>query len=399
MTAGANGHPLRIAIIAGEASGDHLGGPLMREISQRLGGRVEYFGIGGADMSAAGLEAIFPMSEIAVMGPLAILRRLPELYRRIKDTAKAITAWAPDVLVIIDCPEFSHRVASRVRGQRPQQPIVNYVAPTVWAWRPGRAKAMLAYVDEVMAVLPFEPEVYAKLGGPRCRYVGHAAGERPRADSEHVARLRNRAAPDGPVLVVMPGSRMNEISRLMAPFGDAVSDIAAREPNLGVLMPVLPHTKAAVEIAAADWSVKPLIVTGEIERYAAMEAGDAAIVASGTATLEMALAGTPMVVGYRTEAVSAWFLRHLISVKSIVLANLIHGSNAVTELIQNDCTGERLAEAVWPLLRNTPQRRDHLEALAEIGQKVRALGKSPSAAAADIVLEAAGRAPRPDVPE
>ncbi len=398
MSAETNGHPLRVAIIAGEASGDHLGGPLMREISQRLGGKVEYFGIGGADMSAAGLAAIFSMSEIAVMGPLAILRRLPDLYRRIRNTAKAITAWAPDVLVIIDCPEFSHRVASRVRSHLPQLAIVDYVAPTVWAWRPGRAKAMKAYVDDVMAVLPFEPEVFSNLGGPRCRYVGHAAGERPPADRQSVARLRNRASQSGPVLVVMPGSRMNEISRLMAPFGDAVSQLAAKAPNLGVLMPVLPHTKSAVDIAAANWSVKPLIITDEIERHAAMAAGDAAIVASGTATLEMALAGTPMVVGYRAEAVSVWFVRHLVSVKTIVLANLIHGTNVVPELLQNDCTGERLAEAVWPLLDDTPQRREHLEALAEIGRKVRAPGTSPSAAAADIVLEAAGRAARPDVP-
>ncbi|MFV2091844.1 MAG: lipid-A-disaccharide synthase [Hyphomicrobiales bacterium] len=383
--------PLRIAIIAGEASGDHLGGPLMREIFRRMSAEVEFFGIGGADMTAAGLNSIFPMSEIAVMSPLEILRRLPSLFRRIRQTVDAIIDWAPDVLVIIDCPEFSHRVASRVRARRPRLPIVDYVAPSVWAWRPWRAKSMNSYIDEVMAVLPFEPDVYVRLGGPRCRYVGHAAGERPSADPEMVARPREQTSSGGPVLVVMPGSRMNEINRLMAPFGDAVTRLTALAPTMGVVIPVLPHTKAVVERAVENWLVKPLIVTDEAERHAAMAAGDAAIVASGTATLELALAETPMVVGYRADLVPAWAVKYLLSVKSIVLANLVHETNVVTELIQSHCTGERLAETVWPLLSDTPQRRDHMAALVEISRKVRSPGKSPSAAAADIVLEAAGR--------
>ena len=391
MTEASSARPLRIAIIAGEASGDHLGGPLMREIAGRLDGAVDFVGIGGAEMTAAGLTSIFPMSEIVVMGPLAILRRLPSLRRRILETVEAIIAWSPDVAVIIDCPEFSHRVASRVRARDPGLPIVDYVAPSVWAWRPWRAKSMRRYVDEVMGVLPFEPEVFARLGGPRCRYVGHSAGERPPADPGVVARLRRQASARGPVLAVMPGSRMNEISRLMAPFGDAVTKLAAQAPSMGVIMPVLPHTRAVIEEGTAGWPVKPVFVTEETERHAAMAAADAAIVASGTATLELALAGTPMVVGYRMEAISALILRPFVSVQSIVLANLVHGTNAVTELFQKDCTGEKLAQAVWPLLNDTPRRRAQMEALADIGRKVRATGKPPSAAAADIVLEAAGR--------
>ncbi|VAW09970.1 Lipid-A-disaccharide synthase [hydrothermal vent metagenome] len=391
MTGATSARPLRIAIIAGEASGDHLGGPLMRELAMRLDGDVDFLGIGGTEMTAAGLTSIFPMSDIVVMGPLAILRRLPALRRRIVQAAEALVAWSPDVTVIIDCPEFSHRVASRLRARDPGLPIVDYVAPTVWAWRPWRAKSMRRYVDEVMAVLPFEPEVFARLGGPRCRYVGHSAGERPPADPKAVARLREQASAHGPVLVAMPGSRGNEITRLMTPFGEAVARLAALAPSLGVIMPVLPHTRPVIEEATAGWPVTPVFVTEETGRHAAMAAGDAAIVASGTATLEMALAGTPMVVGYRMEAISAVILRPLVSVQSMVLANLVHGSNAIPELFQNNCTGKKLADAVWPLLNDTPQRSAQMEALADIGARVRATGKPPSAAAADIVLQAAGR--------
>ena len=385
------GRAPRIAIIAGEASGDHLGGPLISELQSRFEGQAEFTGIGGEDMVARGMVTLFPMSEIAVMGPLAILRRLPSLLRRIQQAAQSIVDWQPDVMVIIDCPEFSHRVASRVRAKLPDLPIIDYVAPSVWAWRPWRAKSMVRYIDDVMAVLPFEPDVFVRLKGPRCRYVGHSAGERLSSDPGLIADLKARIPNQGPLLVVMPGSRMNEINRLVEPFSEAVARLVAEEPSLGVIMPVLPHTRDVIQAATANWAVQPTIVTDEKERHAAMEAADAAIVASGTATLELALAGTPMVVGYKMEAITAWVFRPLVSVPSIVLANLIHGDNPVPELFQSQCSGQKLAEAVGPLLRDTPQRRAQVVALADITQKVRAPGKPPSAAAADIVVEAIER--------
>ena len=214
--------PLRVALVAGEHSGDQLGFKLMRALREARSGDVAFSGVGGEAMEAEGLKSLFPISDIAVMGILPVLARLPTLLARIRRTAEAIIADRPDVLVIIDSPDFTHRVARRVRAALPRLPIVDYVSPSVWAWRPGRAKAMLTYVDCVLALLPFEPEAYRRLGGPRCVYVGHPLIERlgelrPNADEAR------RPASGPPLIVVLPGSRRSEVTRLMADFGGALA--------------------------------------------------------------------------------------------------------------------------------------------------------------------------------
>jgi len=379
--------PVRIALIAGEASGDHLGAALIDALAARLP-HLETFGVGGAEMLGRGFSSCFAMSEIAVMGPVAILRRLPQLLARIRQTAAYVVDARPDLVVIIDCPEFSHRVARRVRKAMPGLAIIDYVAPSVWAWRPGRARAMRAYVDEVMALLPFEPEMFARLGGPRCRYVGHPAVERAAADAARIDSLRARAAADGrPLLAVMPGSRMNELRRLNGPFRDALAILAAADRPPAVVIPTLPHLEPGLAREAAGWPLRPLVVSAEPDRRAAMAAADAALVASGTATLELALARTPMVVAYRAEPLFAW-IRHFFPIHSIVLANLVHGGAPVPEFYQGRCTGRRLAAAVAPLLVAGPEREAQLRALDEIARKVTGDGTPPSERAAEIVLEA-----------
>lgn len=379
----------RIAIIAGEASGDRLGGALMTEIRRRAPDSV-FIGVGGEDMTDAGLSPLFPMSEIALMGVFAIAKRLPSLLRRISETVAAIVAADPDVLVIIDCPEFSHRVARRVRARAPGLAVVDYVAPSVWAWRPGRARAMRAYVDDILALLPFEPEAFARLGGPRCHYVGHPAIERPAPETAVLNALDLRLAGADPVLAVLPGSRFNEITRLVGPFGEAVARLRADIPGLGVVIPALANTSDWIAAAVAGWDPAPVIVTDEADRHAAIVRADAALVASGTATLELALAGTPMVVGYRMERFYS-VIRRFLPVHSIVLANLIHGGNPIPELFQGACTGDRLADTVRPLLTDTPARRAQMDALAEIGARLADIDKPPSVAATDIVLDAVAR--------
>jgi lipid-A-disaccharide synthase len=391
--AGASG-PLKIALVAGEPSGDILGADLMAALERRHDGPVRFSGLGGDRMVAAGLETAFPMAEVAVMGPLAILERLPHLLRRIADATRAVLAADPDLLVIIDAPELTHRIARRVRRRRPALPIIDYVSPSVWAWRPGRAAKMRSYVDHVLALLPFEPDVHRRLGGPECTYVGHPSieryGEVTAADDQELARRLGLDRASVP-LVVLPGSRPSEVDRLMQPFGEAVGLLAAQVGPLAVLLPTLPHVRPQVEAALAGWPVRPHILTGDADKWAAFKLARGALAASGTVTLELALAGTPMVVAYRVDGI-ARMLRPLVKTPHFALANLIVGERAFPELVQEDCTAAKLASALTAILADGPTRANQLARLARIPPLLLAAGPSPSEAAAAVVLDHAPRA-------
>ncbi|HEY1886618.1 MAG TPA: lipid-A-disaccharide synthase, partial [Roseiarcus sp.] len=260
------GDPLQVALVAGEHSGDQLGFKLMRALREARPGDIAFFGVGGEAMEAEGLKSLFPIGDIAVMGILPVLARLPTLIARIRATAAAIVAAKPDALVIIDSPDFTHRVARRVRAALPKLPIVDYVSPSVWAWRPGRAKAMRSYVDCVLALLPFEPDAYRRLGGPRCVYVGHPLIERlgelrPNADEAR----RPASAP--PLIVVLPGSRRSEITRLMADFGGALAALRQSVGPFSLVLPTLPHIEREVRALAARWREPPTITLGEEAKY------------------------------------------------------------------------------------------------------------------------------------
>jgi lipid-A-disaccharide synthase len=381
--------PLDVFIVAGEHSGDQLGFKLMRSLRDRLGVEgVRFRGVGGEAMEREGLHSLFPLSDIAVMGILPVIKRLPTVLARIKATADAIVAAPPDVLVIIDSPDFTHRVARRARRRLPRLPVVDYVSPSVWAWRPGRAKAMRRYVDHVLALLPFEPEAHERLGGPACSYVGHPLVERL-AEFRPSAAERALRDQSPPMLLVLPGSRRSEIARLMQPFGETVAQVAAGLPGLRVVLPAVTHLEPEIRQAAASWSVAPEIVTGETAKLAAFRGARAALAASGTVTLELALAGVPMVVAYKVSKLEEQ-LKHLITVSSIVLPNLILGANAIPELIQDDCTPDRLAAALAPLLGDTPERRTQEAAFAHLDELMATGGEAPSERAADLVLATAG---------
>ena len=267
-----------------------------------------------------------------------------------------VTEASPDILVIIDSPDFTHRVARRVRAKDPGIPIVNYVSPSVWAWRPGRARAMLKYVDHVLALLPFEPEAYRRLRGPPCTYVGHPLTEqlsalRPNADEAA------RRAESPPVLLVLPGSRRSEIRHHMAVFGQAVARLQQEGVAFELVLPTMPHLQEAIVDAVKGWPVQPQVVIGEQEKRAAFRIAHAALAKSGTVTLELALAGVPMVTAYRTGSVEAWILRRAIKVNSVILANLVIGENVVPEFLQEDCTPEKLAQALHEVLGDCELRR------------------------------------------
>ena len=378
---------LRVALVAGEPSGDQLGFKLMRALRAQAGGEVEFLGVGGEAMEREGLTSLFPLADIAVMGVLPVLARLPTLIERIRRSAAAIIAARPDALVIIDSPDFTHRVARRVRRALPALPVIDYVSPSVWAWRPGRARAMRAYVDCVLALLPFEPAAHERLGGPRCVYVGHPLIERIGEFRPNEAEARRRAA-DPPLVLALPGSRRSVVARLMADFGAAIAAAERASGPFEVVLPTLPHVEDEVRTHAAKWPRPPRIVIGEVEKLAAFRNARAALAASGTVTLELALAGVPLVGAYKVSGLEAQ-LRHVITLPfSILLPNLVLGEPAIPEFLQRDCNPSALAAALVPLTREGPAREAQLAALAKLDALMRlADGRTPSAHAASAVLE------------
>ena len=378
---------LRVAVVAGEPSGDQLGFKLMRALSEQTNGEIAFLGVGGAAMTAEGLASLFPLTDVAVMGILPVLARLPTLIDRIRRASAAIAAARPDALVIIDSPDFTHRVARRVRRALPDLPVVDYVSPSVWAWRPGRARAMRAYVDCVLALLPFEPEAHRRLGGPRCVYVGHPLVERLAELRPGDEEARRRAAKP-PLVLALPGSRRSVIARLMADFGAAIAAAEREAGPFEIVLPTLPHVESDVRALAALWPRPPRIVVGEAEKFAAFRSARAALAASGTVTLELALAGVPLVGAYKVSGVEA-LLRPLVTLPfSVLLPNLALGEAAIPEFLQGDCRPEALATALAALVSDGPARSAQLAALDQLDARMRlADGRPPSAHAAAAVLE------------
>ncbi len=382
-----------ISLLAGEESGDQLGAALMAALRDRLGSRLTFHGLGGPRMSAAGLPAEFGMGEIAIIGLTTVVRRLPQILSRIRDTAESIIEADPDVLVIIDSPEFTHRVARIVRRRAPWIPIVDYVSPSVWAWRPGRARVMLDYVDLVLAVLPFEPEVYIRLGGPACTYIGHPLIEKVGILRPALGERVPLERAERPVLLVLPGSRFNEIKRHMEPFGEALAEIVRRHGPVEAILPAVGHLAGEIRERVRAWPVKPTIVDGEEAKLGAFRRAHAALAASGTVTLELALSGVPMVVAYRVEKVLQPF-RRLVRIPSVVLANVVLGDAVIPEYLNRDSLPDTLAGAVLPLLKESPERARQEQAFARLDALMDVHGGAPSDRASQHIVELVGRGRR-----
>lgn len=381
----AGAEPRTVFLVATEESGDRLGAALMRELRQRFGAAVRFAGVGGRQMAAEGLPSLFPIEELSIIGLAAVLRRLPSILRRLRETAVAAVAASPAAVVLIDSPDFNLRLARRIRASDPDIPIIDYVAPTVWAWRSGRARAMRGSVDHVLAILPFEPEALRALEGPPCTYVGHPLLEQlPTLRPDVAEAARRETSP--PVLLVLPGSRRSEIAHHMPIFGETIALLHAQGVAFDPVLPTMPHLHDAIVAATARWSVKPRIVVGESEKKAAFRVGRAALAKSGTVTFELALAGVPMVAAYKAGQVEAWLILKIISATSVILANLVVGENVVPEFIQKDCTAQNLAPALRDVLADTPQRKRQVDAFARIDAIMATGGRSPSACAADVVV-------------
>lgn len=378
---------LRVFLVAGEPSGDALGAGLMAALRRAAPGPVAFAGVGGERMGAEGLESLFPMSDLSVMGLAEVLPRARRLLRRLRRTAAAARESRPDAVVTIDSPGFNLRLARRLRGL--DAPLVHYVAPSVWAWRPGRARTMAALYDRVLALLPFEPPFFER-AGLKCVHVGHPAAEPGPAPDAAAFRERRGIPPEAPLLAVLPGSRDGEVRRMLPIYLAAVDRLRARVPGLRLATATTPAVARAV--AAAAWPLPPESVGDAEGRRAAFAAADAAIATSGTVTLELAAASTPMVVCYRVAPVTYAALRPLVKVDRYALANLVLGRRAVPELIQSRCTPKAVAREAGRLLVDSAARTAQIAALARAVAALRGdgSGASPSDRAARAVLDAIG---------
>lgn len=355
---------MEIFLTAAEASGDKLGASLMTAL-RATNSDIKFSGVGGHAMESQGFVSRFPMSDLAVFGFADVVRSFSRLRQRIQETADAIIASRPSAVVLIDSFGFSFQVAKRVRTKAPDIPIIKYVAPQVWVWRQGRAKAMRPFFDHTLALFPFEPEVHRKLNGPPCTYVGHPLLEeisfmRPSAEEF----MRREKSP--PLVVVMPGSRRSELRSLMKTFGEALSLIQKTCGQFELVLPTLPGLEPIVREAATDWRVKPIIVTTESKKFEAMRQARVAIAASGTATLELALARVPHVGAYRIRWWEAAIARLLVKVNMALLPNILLNERIVPELLQENCMPEKIAAAAIPLFESQAARDRQLDAFVRL---------------------------------
>jgi lipid-A-disaccharide synthase len=378
-----------IYVIAGEPSGDLLGGRLMAGLKARTGGDVRFAGIGGAAMRAEGLDSLFPMAELTVMGLVEVLPRIPRILRRVKETLADIEARQPDAIVTIDSWGFTGRVQKACKQRFPHIPRVHYVAPMVWAWKPERTKKLAAVLDLLMTLLPFEPHWFEK-DGLRSVHVGHPVVESGAEKGDGAGfRARHGIAADGRVLVVLPGSRQSETGRLLPVFVRTLDLLACDHPDLTLVVPTVETVVDKVKAAAARWPLRTIVVEDRAEKYDAFAAGDAALAASGTVALELALAGLPTIITYRVAPLTAFVATRFMGLKIAwaTLVNMVMDKAVMPEFLQDNCRPELIAPAVAALLddpaRGAAARAEMREAMVRLGYG----GASPSDRAAVTVLD------------
>ncbi|MCB6177484.1 lipid-A-disaccharide synthase [Rhodobacter sp. Har01] len=379
---------MKLFLIAGEPSGDRLGAALMAGLKE-LAPDVRFEGIGGPAMQAEGLASLFPMEELSVMGLVEVLPKYLPLKRRIRQAAEAALEADPAALITIDSPDFCLRVAKIVKAARPGLKTIHYVAPSVWAWRPGRAGQMARVIDHVLALLPFEPP-YMTAAGMSCDFVGHPVTAEPVASPADALAFRKAhgIAPEAPLVAALPGSRRSEVTRLIAPFGATLARVAARHPDLRVVLPTPPHLSQHVTQATRDWPGAPVILTAPDVpiRTAAFAAADAALAASGTVSLELAAQGCPMVIAYDMAPLTLWLMRRMARVDTVTLVNLVSDSRSVPEFIGPDCRADRIAPALLALLDQGPGAQT--EAMRLTMDRLGRGGEAPGLRAARSVLKA-----------
>lgn len=385
--------PLHVFIIAGEPSGDALGSRVMAALKRETGGHIRFSGVGGPMMEAEGMQSQFDMAELTLLGVLEVLPKAAHVLRRVREVAAAILEQRPDVVVTVDAPAFSFRVGKKIKGQGIRH--IHYVAPTVWAWRPRRAKMVAGFLSHLLALFPFEPPYFEK-HGLATTFVGHSVVEGA-ADAASLkaggTALLDRLgiAAGRPVLVVLPGSRSSEVKRLGPVFGEALGLLAQRFPDLAVLVPTVPNVAGLVKAAASTWPLTVHVLEDAADKLPAMAAARTALAASGTVALELALAEAPMVIAYRANPLSMMVVRMMAKVRFANLINIIEDRAIVPELIQGDCTPETLSTAVGDLMQDEAARAEQIGAMRRVMTALGRGGPAPSTRAAQAILKALGR--------
>ncbi|MDT8327230.1 MAG: lipid-A-disaccharide synthase [Roseovarius sp.] len=389
---------MRVFVIAGEASADRLGAALMAGLKSLT--EVSFSGIGGPLMQAEGLQSLFPMDELSVMGLGEVLVNYPRLKRRLNQTVAAVMAEAPDILITIDSPDFCLRVARRVKAASAIR-TVHYVAPSVWAWRAGRAVKMARCIDHVLALLPFEPP-FMTAAGMECDFVGHPVVAEPRPSAQDVAAFRARhGLTDAPLLMVLPGSRRTEVNRLTPVFGEVIARLAVERPETRLVLPTTRHLADLVRDLVADWAIKPLVLAPEDgqaavafteQKACAFHAADWALAASGTVSLELAAARTPMVIAYDMNWLSRTLISRMLRVDTLTLVNLVSDTRAVPEFIGKACRAELITPSLLGLMDNPGTQSPAMQVTLE---RLGAGGEAPGLRAARAVLKPASTWSRP----
>ncbi|THD84469.1 lipid-A-disaccharide synthase [Aliigemmobacter aestuarii] len=371
---------MRLFVVAGEPSGDRLGAALMAGLKDLAPG-VTFAGVGGPLMQAEGLDSLFPMEELSVMGLVEVLPKYLHLRRRIRQTAEAALASGADAIITIDSPDFSLRVARIVKAARPGFRTIHYVAPSVWAWRPGRAAKMARVIDHVLALLPFEPP-YMQAAGMTCDFVGHPVVAEPLASPQEAAPFRGA----GPLVLALPGSRQGEVRRLAPVIGQTLALVKLRHPGAKVVLPTVRGVADLVRSLAADWPVQPWIVEDAAEKRAAFAAADVAIAASGTVSLELAANACPMVIAYDMHPMTLWLMRRAALIDTVTLVNLVSETRVVPEFIGDRCRPDLIAPALLALLDDADARAAQMRAMELTMDRLGRGGEPPGLRAARSVL-------------
>lgn len=378
-------------LIAGEPSGDALGRALMSALKEVSKDPIRFVGIGGEGMKAEGLESLFPMSDLSVMGLVEVLPRIPRLLARIGETVSAIEETKPDAVITIDAPDFCFRVAAKIKARgRMKSPLIHYVAPTVWAWRPGRARKIAPLFDHLMALFPFEPPYFERVG-LKATFVGHPVVEGGMETGDGIGfRSAQAIAEDAPLLLVLPGSRRGEIRRLIPIFRETAARLAEKLPGVVSVIPTLEAISDLVEDETRGWPTPLRIVSGDEIKKDAFAASDAGLAASGTVALELAMAGVASVVGYRFNPLTAFIGNLLVKVDHMNLVNLVLGRRAVPEFRQDECLPEKMAETLLIILTKDELRHSQQADTREAMKKLGLGGERPSWRAARVVLDVIG---------
>jgi lipid-A-disaccharide synthase len=387
-TAAVAAGPVHVCLIAGEHSGDHMGAQMMRALKRRLGDGVRFSGIGGAEMTAEGADrgfaSFFPMAELAIGGIFEILPHVPRVLRRVRETAARVRALRPDVVLTIDSPAFAFRVGRKLKGAG--IPHVHYVAPSVWAWRPGRARMIAGFLDHLLTIFPFEEPYFAKWG-LASTFVGHPAADMgfEKGDGARFRAAHGLTA-DQLLLCVLPGSRRAEVAKLLPIYGEVVARLGGRFRDLAVVVPTVDTVAAMVHEAVTAWAVPVIVTEGQEARRDAFAASDLALAASGTVTYELAMAEVPMVIAYRMSAASAAVIRRMIRVSHASVVNIVLGRPVAPECLQENCTPGVLVREVGALLGDAEARARQKADLTRVADLLGRGGPSVSDAAADALL-------------